>query len=102
MSGCIALGTAPYCTHSGSTIFYSNIEPGVCPCTKQAHYACVNCCFGSSSCCCFCCLQAEPVAEAKLKAAAGLASLDSRRYKAAARAFVSVSAELGTNYSDVS
>lgn len=46
--------------------------------------------------------QADPVSEAKLKAAAGLAALDSRRYKAAARAFVSVNPELGTNYSDVS
>lgn len=46
-------------------------------------------------------LQTEPVSEAKLKAAAGLAQLDARRYKAAARAFVSVSPELGTNYSEV-
>jgi COP9 signalosome complex subunit 1 len=38
---------------------------------------------------------------AKLKAAAGLAHLDGRRYKQAARAFVDVSPELGTNYSDV-
>jgi COP9 signalosome complex subunit 1 len=47
-------------------------------------------------------LQTEPVSEAKLKAAAGMAHLDGRRYKAAARAFVSVSPDLGTNYSDVS
>lgn len=51
-------------------------------------------------CCVF--FQTEPVSEAKLKAAAGLAQLDSRRYKAAAKAFVSVNPELGTNYSDVS
>lgn len=47
-------------------------------------------------------LQTDAVSEAKLKAAAGLAQLDGRRYKAAARAFVGVSPELGANYSDVS
>lgn len=46
--------------------------------------------------------QTEPVSEAKLKAANGLAQLDGRRYKQAARAFVSINPELGTNYSDVS
>lgn len=45
--------------------------------------------------------KTEPVSEAKLKAAAGLAQLDARRYKAAARAFVTVNPELGTNYSEV-
>lgn len=39
---------------------------------------------------------------AKLKAASGLANLDNRRYKIAAKAFVEVSPELGTGYSDVS
>jgi COP9 signalosome complex subunit 1 len=47
-------------------------------------------------------LQADAVTAAKLKAAAGLAYLDNRRYKLAARAFVEVSPELGTSYSDVS
>jgi hypothetical protein len=42
------------------------------------------------------------VTAAKLKAAAGLAYLDNRRYKLAARAFVEVSPELSTSYSDVS
>lgn len=46
--------------------------------------------------------QADPVTGAKLKAAAGLAYLDNRRYKLAAKAFAEVSPELGTNYSDVS
>jgi hypothetical protein len=53
-------------------------------------------------CAVLCVLQTEPVSEAKLKAAAGLAQLDGRRYKAAARAFVSVNPELGTTYSEVS
>jgi hypothetical protein len=52
-------------------------------------------------CAALCILQTEPVSEAKLKAAAGLAQLDGRRYKAAARAFVSVNPELGTTYSEV-
>lgn len=52
--------------------------------------------------CCAVHLQTEAVSEAKLKAAAGLAQLDGRRYKAAARAFVSVNPELGTTYSEVS
>jgi hypothetical protein len=46
--------------------------------------------------------QADAVTAAKLKAAAGLAYLDNRRYKLAARAFVEVSPELSTSYSDVS
>lgn len=41
------------------------------------------------------------VTGAKLRAAAGLAHLDGRRYKQAARAFVDVSPELGSSYSDV-
>ncbi|WIA41006.1 hypothetical protein OEZ86_004647 [Tetradesmus obliquus] len=45
--------------------------------------------------------KADAVTAAKLKAAAGLAYLDNRRYKLAARAFVEVSPELGTSYSDV-
>ncbi len=46
--------------------------------------------------------QADTVTAAKLRAAAGLAALDGRRYKAAARALVDVSPELGAGYSDVS
>jgi hypothetical protein len=53
-------------------------------------------------CCTHTCAQTEDgVTAAKLKAAAGLAHLDGRRYKQAARAFVDVSPELGTTYSDV-
>jgi hypothetical protein len=46
-------------------------------------------------------VQADAVTAAKLKAAAGLAYLDNRRYKMAARAFVEVSPDLTTSYSDV-
>eukprot|EP00775_Hariotina_reticulata_P007615 gene7612-7817_t len=45
--------------------------------------------------------KADAVTAAKLKAAAGLAYLDNRRYKMAARAFVEVSPDLSTSYSDV-
>lgn len=56
---------------------------------------------------CFCALSQTPelasdsLAGAKLKAASGLALLDSRKYKLAARKFVDVAPELAGNYSDV-
>mmetsp|Transcript_5331 Transcript_5331/g.11649 ORF Transcript_5331/g.11649 Transcript_5331/m.11649 type:complete len:465 (+) Transcript_5331:170-1564(+) len=46
-------------------------------------------------------VAADPVVMAKLRAAAGLAFLQSRKYKQAARKFVEVNAELGSSYSDV-
>jgi COP9 signalosome complex subunit 1 len=46
-------------------------------------------------------LASDSLAGAKLKAASGLALLDSRKYKLAARKFVDVAPELAGNYSDV-
>uniref|UniRef100_A0A7I4EGU5 26S proteasome regulatory subunit Rpn7 N-terminal domain-containing protein n=1 Tax=Physcomitrium patens TaxID=3218 RepID=A0A7I4EGU5_PHYPA len=43
----------------------------------------------------------DPVVLAKLKCAAGLAHLESKKYKLAARKFVDTNFELGSNYSDV-
>eukprot|EP00245_Coleochaete_scutata_P005782 TRINITY_DN19649_c0_g1_i1.p1 TRINITY_DN19649_c0_g1~~TRINITY_DN19649_c0_g1_i1.p1 ORF type:complete len:435 (-),score=92.43 TRINITY_DN19649_c0_g1_i1:295-1599(-) len=43
----------------------------------------------------------DPIVLAKLKCAAGLANLDSKKYKLAARKFVDTNFELGTNYSEV-
>jgi COP9 signalosome complex subunit 1 len=43
----------------------------------------------------------DPVVLAKLKCAAGLAHLESKKYKLAARKFVDSNFELGSNYSDV-
>jgi COP9 signalosome complex subunit 1 len=45
--------------------------------------------------------QSDPATAAKLRAAAGLALLDQRKYKAAARSLSSVGPELGATYSDV-
>eukprot|EP00898_Chlorokybus_atmophyticus_P005592 jgi/Chlat1/6033/Chrsp4S06328 len=44
---------------------------------------------------------ADPVVLAKLRCAAGLAHLESKKYKLAARKFVDVNFELGTNYTEV-
>lgn len=46
-------------------------------------------------------VQQDPIVVAKLKAAAGLAFLDGKKYKAAARKFVEVNPDLGSDYSDV-
>lgn len=46
-------------------------------------------------------VQSDVVMCAKLRCAAGLAFLDAKKYKLAARAFVDISPELGTSYSDV-
>ncbi|GAB2271656.1 COP9/signalosome complex subunit Csn1 [Dionaea muscipula] len=43
----------------------------------------------------------EPVTAAKLRCAAGLAHLESKKYKLAARKFLDVGPELGNNYSEV-
>ncbi|CAM6052231.1 unnamed protein product [Sphagnum compactum] len=43
----------------------------------------------------------DPVVVAKLKCAAGLAYLESKKYKLAARKFVDTNFELGNNYTDV-
>ncbi|GAB2217307.1 hypothetical protein Droror1_Dr00000479 [Drosera rotundifolia] len=43
----------------------------------------------------------EPVTAAKLKCAAGLANLETKKYKLAARKFLDVGPELGNNYSEV-
>lgn len=45
--------------------------------------------------------QSDASTSAKLKAASGLALLDQRKYRQAARAFVEVSPELGYTYSEV-
>ncbi|KAL9270775.1 COP9 signalosome complex subunit 1-like protein [Drosera capensis] len=42
----------------------------------------------------------EPVTAAKLKCAAGLANLETKKYKLAARKFLDVGPELGNNYSE--
>lgn len=46
-------------------------------------------------------VQQDQIVTAKLKTAAGLASLHYKKYKLAGRKFVEVNPELGTNYSDV-
>ncbi|CAI7810634.1 unnamed protein product [Closterium sp. NIES-53] len=43
----------------------------------------------------------DPIVLAKLRSAAGLASLEGRKYKAAARKFVSASFDMGSSYSEV-
>ncbi|PSS24349.1 COP9 signalosome complex subunit 1 like [Actinidia chinensis var. chinensis] len=43
----------------------------------------------------------EPITVAKLRAAAGLALLETKKYKLAARKFLETSPELGNNYSEV-
>mmetsp|Transcript_29356 Transcript_29356/g.56342 ORF Transcript_29356/g.56342 Transcript_29356/m.56342 type:complete len:415 (-) Transcript_29356:242-1486(-) len=43
----------------------------------------------------------DPLVLAKLRSAAGLAALENKKYTMAARKFVEVNAELGTNYRDV-
>ncbi|KAL9263284.1 COP9 signalosome complex subunit 1-like protein [Drosera capensis] len=43
----------------------------------------------------------EPVTAAKLKCAAGLANLETKKYRLAARKFLDVGPELGNNYSEV-
>uniref|UniRef100_A0A7N0V0M3 PCI domain-containing protein n=1 Tax=Kalanchoe fedtschenkoi TaxID=63787 RepID=A0A7N0V0M3_KALFE len=43
----------------------------------------------------------DPVTSAKLRAAAGLAHLESKKYKLAARKFLETGSELGNNYSEV-
>ncbi|CAI5493350.1 unnamed protein product [Closterium sp. Naga37s-1] len=45
--------------------------------------------------------MSDPIVLAKLRSAAGLASLEGRKYKAAARKFVSASFDMGSSYSEV-
>ena len=45
--------------------------------------------------------QADTVTAAKLKCAAGLAALATRKYKQAAKSFVNVSPDLASSYSEV-
>jgi hypothetical protein len=53
------------------------------------------------ACCDAVLLQSDTVTAAKLKCAAGLAALASRKYKQAAKSFVNVSPDLASSYSEV-